>query len=166
MQTTPSYQPRLNTTTLLPGNTLFLLPGLYFILHTLEELPGFAVWVSRYFGTMTTVSFAWNHIPLMLFVLFASYQAFLKGRHGGWVLLATAAMWQFFLNALFHLSTALLFADYSPGMVTAAVLGLPFTYYFFKRVWQEKRLNARELTGAISLGILFAATAIGVLFLQ
>lgn len=167
MQTSTNNIPlRTEAPVLLPFRQLFLLPGMYFVLHTIEELPGFAAWVSRHFGVMTNDSFAFIHIPLIWLVLLASYKAFKTERHGGWVVFATAAQWQFGLNAIFHLVTAVIFLEYSPGMVTAVCLSLPLTVYFLVRVWQEQRLTKNELITAIAFGTVMAAAAIGVLFLH
>lgn len=157
---------RTDAPTLLPFSQLFLLPGMYFVLHTIEELPGFAAWVSRHFSVMTTDSFAFTHIPLILLVLLASYKAFIIEHHGGWVVFATAAQWQFGLNAIFHLATAIIFLEYSPGMITAVCLGLPTTAYFMMRAWREQRLTKIELTTVIILGTVMAAAASGILFLH
>lgn len=167
MQTSAhNSQLRTDAPTLLPFSQLFLLPGMYFVLHTIEELPGFAGWVSRHFGLLTTDSFAFIHIPLILLVLLVSYKAFRSERHGGWVVLATAAQWQFGLNTIFHLVTAVIFLEYSPGMMTAVCLSLPLTAYFLGRVWQEQRLTKNELIAALAFGTVMATVAIGVLFLH
>lgn len=52
----------------------FLLPFGVYVLHTLEELQGFAVWASRHFGPETTGMFAAYYIPLMLLVLLCSWR--------------------------------------------------------------------------------------------
>lgn len=151
--------------TIAMGSVLFILPAIYYILHTLEELPSFAPWVSRHFADLSPLTFALFEIPAILFVLLISYKAFVKQRHGAWVVLAVAAQVQFALNALFHLSTAALFGEYSPGMVTGAVLALPLTVFVINRVWQEKRVTSKELCIAIVLGAAFAAAAISLLFI-
>ncbi len=88
MQTSVHNSPlRTDAPVVRPFSQLFLLPGMYFVLHTIEELPSFAGWVSHHFGTMTTDSFAFVHLPLMLLVLLASYKALRIERHGGWVIL-------------------------------------------------------------------------------
>lgn len=162
---TDNFTPSVKNTTLTVGSALFILPGIYYILHTLEELPYFAPWVSRHFADLSPLTFALFEIIVLLFVLLISYKAYVKQRHGVWVVLAVAAQIQFALNALFHLFTAFLFGEYSPGMVTGAVLALPLTVFFMNRVWQEKRVNGRELSVAIVFGATFAATAIGLLFI-
>lgn len=149
-----------------PLGQLFWLPSAYFVLHTLEELPTFAAWVTRHFGPYTTESFVFSHIPLILLVMAASVQATRRGRHGAWVVLAVAAQWQFGLNALFHLTTTALFGEYAPGLLTASVLALPLTPYVLRRVWREERLTPRAFVAALALGTLLAVLAVGVLLLH
>ncbi|WP_329081236.1 MULTISPECIES: HXXEE domain-containing protein [unclassified Streptosporangium] len=143
----------------------FMLPFVVYVLHTLEELPGFAAWASRHFGPESTNAFAAYHIPLMLVVLLCSWRASLAGRHGAWVVMATAFQWQFALNAVFHLSTWAAFGEYSPGAVTAAVVSIPATAFYLSWIRRQARASTREITLAIAVGTLIAALAIGFLFL-
>ena len=149
----------------LPGGQIFLIPAGYYALHILEELPGFAEWVTRNFTAKSELTFAIFEILTLAFVVVVSYKALNKGAHGGWVVLAVAAQIQFFLNALFHLGTAIAFQEYSPGMVTAGALALLLTPYFIARVWREGRVTAQEMTIAAGLGVVIAAGAIGALFI-
>jgi hypothetical protein len=142
----------------------FLLPFGVYILHTLEELPGFAAWATRHFGPESTGTFAAYHIPLILLVLACSWQAARTGR-GAWVVAATAFQWQFAVNALFHLSTWVALGDYSPGAVTAATVSLPATAYYLTWLRRHNRASIRQIALAIPLGTLIAAAAIGFLFL-
>lgn len=147
-----------------PAAWPFLLPFGVYVLHTLEELPGFASWATRHFGPETTSTFAAYHIPLMLVVLACSWQAARTGR-GAWVVLTTAFQWQFAVNALFHLTTWIALGDYSPGAVTAATVSLPATAYYLAWLRRHHHLGTRRLTGALIAGTLIAAAAIGFLFL-
>lgn len=150
---------------LLPGSQIFLIPAVYYVLHILEELPSFADWVTRHFGAQSELTFAVFEILTLSLVVVASYKALNKEAHGGWVVLAVAAQIQFFLNALFHLGTAVAFQEYSPGMVTAGSLALLITPYFLMRVWREGRVTAAELSLSALLGAVIAAAAIGALFI-
>jgi len=150
---------------LIDSRVLFLLPFVVYVLHTLEELPGFAAWATRHFGPETTGMFAAYHIPLMLLVLLCSWRAYRAGRHGGWVVMATAFQWQFALNALFHLTSWITLGDYSPGAVTAAVVSLPATAVYLSWIRREIRATPGEIGLALALGTLIAALAIGFLFL-
>ena len=148
-----------------PSSLLFLLPFGVYVLHTLEELPGFAAWATEHFGPETTGTFASYHIPLMLLTLLCSWRAVRADRHGGWVVLATALQWQFGVNALFHLTSWIALGDYSPGAVTGAVVSLPATAFYLRWVRREGRVSTREFGLALGIGTVIAALAIGFLFL-
>lgn len=148
------------------NHLIFWLPYLVFVIHTVEEIPGFSAWATRHFGPMTTFKFTMVHIPLILLVFLVSLRAAGVGYNGGWVLMATAFQWQFGINALFHLITTFKFKEYSPGTVTAATVSIPATVYFMITVWQEGRVTGPEMIQAIIWGTLIAATAIGILFIH
>lgn len=162
LQTAPSPAP---ARPLIDIRRLMYAPFAVFIVHTVEEMPGFAAWVTAHFGHMTTEKFAFTHIPLILLVLLCSARASGQNPAAGWVLMAAAFQWQFAVNALFHLSTAVYFGDYSPGMVTAATVALPTTAYVLSRIRRERLLTGGQLGGAIAVGTAIAAIAIGVLFI-
>ncbi|WP_330230999.1 HXXEE domain-containing protein [Nocardia sp. NBC_00508] len=140
-------------------------PFAVFVVHTLEEMPGFAVWVSTHFAPLTTETFAVSHIPLILLVLWCSRRAARPNAATGWVVMAVAFQWQFAVNAVFHLGTAAWFGDYSPGMVTAATVALPATLMMFLWGRRERLLTGLQLAAALAIGTTVAAAAIGVLFL-
>jgi hypothetical protein len=141
----------------------FLLPFGVYVVHTLEELPGFAAWATHHFGPETTGTFAAYHIPLIWLVLACSWQAARTGRTA-WIVATTAFQWQFAVNALFHLTTWIALRDYSPGAVTAATISLPATAYYL--AWLRRyRITTRQLALTITLGTLIAAAAISFLFL-
>ena len=142
----------------------FLFPFGVYVLHTLEELPGFASWATRHFGPETTGGFASYHIPLMLLVLACSWMA-MRTRRRGWMIMATAFQWQFAVNAVFHLTTWISLNDYAPGAVTAAVISLPATVYYFGWLRRGRYLTTSQVVIAIIIGTLIAAAAIGFLFL-
>ncbi|MGC5225105.1 HXXEE domain-containing protein [Micromonospora sp. DT81.3] len=159
------YQDAQETQPAVLGSGIFLIPAGYYVLHILEELPTFTVWASRHFAERSELSFAVFEILTLAFVLLVSYRALRAGAHGTWVILAVAAQVQFGLNAVFHLLTAALFEEYSPGMVTAGALGLPITAFFLVRVVREERITGRELLIAIAIGIAIASAAIAALFI-
>ncbi|ADD40528.1 conserved hypothetical protein [Stackebrandtia nassauensis DSM 44728] len=141
-----------------------LLPYAVFIVHTTEEMPGFAAWATRHFAHKTTEIFALSHIPLILLVLAAGWLAARPGTHRVAVLWTAAFAWQFVVNAAFHLTTAAIYGEYSPGMVTAATVAIPAAGYFFVRLRADRLLRRGELVTALLLGTAIAALAIGVLF--
>ena len=166
MRTVPDKHTSNSSVVLLLPTQIFWLPSFYFILHTIEELPNFATWVSRHFGAMSNNSFAFVHIPLILLVMLTSYKATSSERSRGWVVFATAVQVQFAINALVHIVTTVLFLEYSPGLVTATCLALPMTAGYIAYIRQEQGLTNRELAIAFIFGMVMALLAIGVLFLH
>ncbi|MBF6331410.1 HXXEE domain-containing protein [Nocardia transvalensis] len=144
---------------------MLVAPFVVFVVHTLEEMPGFASWVSAHFAPLTTEKFAVSHIPLILLVLLCSWRALRPDARTGWVIMAVAFQWQFAVNAVFHLGSAAWFGDYSPGMVTAATVALPVTLAVFTWVRRERILTGPQVITALAIGTAVAAAAIGVLFL-
>ncbi|MBA4055331.1 MAG: hypothetical protein C0490_11515 [Marivirga sp.] len=122
---------------------LFWLPSLCFLLHTIEELPLFATWVSKHFKPYSTEFFALTHIPLFWLVLHSSFYAATTDK-AIWKILASSSQVQFGVNAIFHLSTSAIFNEYSPGMFTAAAINLPVTIFFLKCIIDERQLTSRQ----------------------
>lgn len=147
-------------------SVIFFLPSVYIVIHTLEELPGFALWVETYFGSHPTGMFALQHIFIWLLIFLFSYKAYQRKRHSKWVIMAVAAQIQFGLNALFHLVTFFAFQAYSPGVIAAAAIGIPATVWFIRQVWREDRVNRKELAWATLWGTFIAIAAISVLFIS
>ncbi|MEU2201653.1 HXXEE domain-containing protein [Isoptericola sp. NPDC019482] len=147
------------------GPLPYFLPFVVYVIHTLEELPGFASWATAHFGPESTETFAAYHIPLMLLVLLASWQASRATRANGWVVAATAFQWQFGVNALFHLTTWITLGVYSPGVVTGAVVSIPATVAYLVWIRRQNRITIRQIWLAAAIGTAIAAAAIGFLFL-
>lgn len=142
-----------------------MIPYIVFVVHTLEELPGFAVWATRHFGHETTGMFAAYHIPILIAVLLIGWRAVMAERHGGWVIMALACGWQFAVNALFHLTTWAMFGEYSPGAVTGATVSLPAAAFLFIWVKRESRATGSEMVLAVVIGTVLSVAAIGFLFI-
>lgn len=148
----------------LSGRLLFWLPALTFVLHSLEELPGFARWATDHFAPLGQAEFAIFHIPLIWIVTFVSYRAWCSPLPSAWRFWAASFQWQFAFNALFHLASALAFREYAPGMVTAATIALPATLGLTIGVIRSGLLGKAEMFRAILVGAALAIVAIGTLF--
>jgi len=68
-------------------------------------------------------------------------------------------------NAVFRLATTWLFREYSPGVVTRALLFLPATGYVVGRAIAERLLTAPQLMLALVLGTLAGGGVIASLWL-
>ena len=144
-------------------NLIYWLPFICFVLHAIEEIPGFAIWVAKHFKEYSTETFVLQHIPLLWLALATSYFATTTEKKI-WKILAVAWQIQFGLNSFFHLSTTLLFDEYSPGLFTAVGINLPLTVYFLYQVIKLNLLSKINLLIAFGIGILAASLAIATLF--
>lgn len=157
----------MNTNSTLANNKnvslIYWLPFICLALHAIEEIPGFAIWVTKHFKEYSTKTFVFQHIPLIWVVLATSYFATTTDKKV-WKILAVAWQIQFGLNSFFHLSTTLLFDEYSPGLFTAIGINLPLTVYFLYQVIKLKLLSKSNLLIAFGIGILVAGLVIATLF--
>lgn len=144
---------------------MYLVPLVVFILHTLEELPGFAAWATKHFGTETTEEFVAYHIPLVLLVGLFAWRAAQPNSHKGWIVAISACQWQFGVNAVFHLATWAALGGYSPGAFTGAVVSLPATLLYFTWLRRGDHATVREIWISIGLGTVVAGLAISFLFI-
>lgn len=143
---------------------IYWLPSMCFILHTIEELPLFASWVTKHFGPYTTEHFVITHIPLIWLGIASSYYATIKTNGRIWKILCIAWQWQFGLNAIFHLTTAVLFKEYSPGMLTAGAINLPATGYILYFIDKHKLITKKDMLIALIIGTIVAVSVIATLF--
>ena len=71
-------------------------------------------------------------------------------------MLAAALFWNVFLP---HVSAAMAFGGYAPGVVTAVAINLPLTVYFFRRTRREGQLSTGRLAAALMWGLVLLAFA-------
>jgi len=146
--------------------TLYWIPAVVFLLHVAEEYPRFPEWATRHFGATSRPYFVYSHIPLVASIVTISFLAS-RGPVGSTAaFLATGAQCVLVTNALFHIATTVLFREYSPGVVTAAVLFLPSSAYLFQRTLREDLLDARAFAWAAGIGTVMGALVIASLWLH
>lgn len=164
---------------------VWLLPPV-FLLHDLEEIVLLAPWFRRYRPRLAELA-AKNRLArsLATSIDLTSLQ-FSVGVAFELVLILTATLWAFFetepgpgfysflilLGAMFlhvftHLAQPLLFRGYTPGLVTALALVLPFSLYLYGRLLQTGLINGATIAWTVPLGglillpVILAAHAVG-----
>lgn len=141
---------------------IFWLPLFILIVHATEEfVTGFPAWATDHFGMTTPAYFVYTHILLVLLVVTIAYLA--KGS-AFWKMMASAAMMQFATNAVFHLSTTLLFGEVAPGILTASFVALPLSYIFFMVVLKQQLLTKKQVIVSMALGFIVALLIISMLW--
>jgi Protein of unknown function with HXXEE motif len=113
-----------------PSRVVLLAP-LVFGIHVLEEAPGFVRW----FNSLVQRGISWdlflavNLVGFLITLLVSGVAAAARSR----ISMLVAVGWLAFLmfaNALLHLAGTAVHARYSPGVVTAVLLYLPYFGWF------------------------------------
>jgi hypothetical protein len=124
-----------------------------FVLHVLEEAPGFVEWFNSLVprGITQDLFLSVNAGALAITVLVAVLVAASPDPVSGLVL----AAWVGFLmlaNGLLHLAGTVVHARYSPGLVTGALLYLPYGTILLRAIARDLRLRPVAVLGAAALG--------------
>ncbi len=130
----------------IPLRLLFWLVPVFFTLHNMEEAPFMERWSKRLpvkiHPTVTTPQFlvAVAFLTLAGFLLTYASLEWLTLSVGYFLILEIQAI--LLVNACIpHLVTTIRFRLYSPGVVTAGLLIIPFSIYLFRRAFAEQVLN-------------------------
>ena len=132
---------------------LVLLAPLVFILHVLEEAPGFVAWfnslVAR--GINQNLFLMVNAVALAVTVVIVLLVAASRDPASSLVL----AAWVGFLllaNGVLHLVGTIAHARYCPGVVTGTLLYLPYGTLLLRTIVREFGLRPGVVLGAAALG--------------
>jgi hypothetical protein len=148
---------------------LWLVP-IFLTIHNIEEAPFMENWFKRLPVklplTVTTRQFviAVTVITIAGFIITYLGVEYLANRTGYVLVLGMQALLLF--NAFVpHIATTIRFRMYSPGVITAVLILLPFSFYLFRRAIAENILSWNQFW--IMLGIApFAVAIIAVVSLQ
>jgi hypothetical protein len=132
---------------------LVLLAPLIFILHVLEEAPGFVEWFNSLVprGISQDVFLTVNAIALTVTVAIALLVAASPDPVSGLLL----AAWVGFLmlaNGVLHLVGTIAHARYGPGVVTGTLLYLPYGVLLLRKIVRDLDLSPGVVFGAAALG--------------
>jgi len=127
-----------------------LLAPLIFIVHFLEESPGFVEWFNSHVARGITPGLFWsvNFTALFITLAVVAFEWFSRTP----LSLGVALAWLGFLmfaNALFHIAGSLVDGRYVPGLVTAVLLYLPYYIWLFVRALKSRRVTAAALLTAV-----------------
>jgi hypothetical protein len=154
----------------IPFDRLLWLVPIFLTIHNIEEVPFMERWYKRLPMklpiTITTRQFAIavTFITIAGFLLTYVGVEYLANQTGYLLILGVQAILLF--NAFFpHIATTIRFRMYSPGVITAVLIMLPFSFYLFRRAFEESIVSWNQFW--IMLGIApFAVALIAFLSLQ
>jgi hypothetical protein len=69
------------------------------------------------------------------------------------------------VNALAHIGVALVHQEYNPGLFTAVMLFLPFSFFYYRRLLAEKRLSRARMFCSFLYGVIGHLFMMGALVL-
>lgn len=147
----------------IPFDRLLWLVPIFLTIHNLEEAPFMEGWYKRLPMKLplriTTRQFviAVTLITVAGFIVTYLGVEYLANQTGYLLVLGIQAI--LFFNAFIpHIAATIRFRMYSPGIITAALLVLPFSFYLFRRALHENILSWTQFW--IMLGIAPVATVI------
>lgn len=154
----------------IPFDRLLWLVPIFLTIHNLEEAPFMESWYKRLPMklplTITTRQFviAVTFITLAGFILTYLGVEYLADQTGYLLVLGMQAILLF--NAFVpHIAATIRFRMYSPGVISAVLIMLPFSFYLFRRAFEETILSWNQFW--ILLGISpFAVAIIAFISLQ
>ena len=128
---------------------LWLVP-IFFMLHNMEEAPFMEGWSKRLplkiHPNITTRQFivAVTFLTLAGFLITYVELEYLHESTGYLLVLGIQAILLF--NAFIpHITSTLRFQMYSPGVISATVITLPYSFYLFRRAFAENILTLKQL---------------------
>ncbi len=132
---------------------LVLAAPFVFILHVLEEAPGFVAWFNSLVprGIAQDLFLTVNAVALTITVLIALLVVAAPNAASGLIL----AAWVGFLmlaNGLFHLVGTIAHARYCPGVITGTVLYIPFGILLLRWIIRDLDLRPLLVLGTAALG--------------
>ncbi len=132
---------------------LLLFAPLIFVLHFLEESPGFVEWFNGHVARGITPGLFWrvNLAALAITLIVVAVEWFAPSAFS----LMLAVGWLGFLmlaNAFLHIAGGIVDKRYVPGLATAVLLYLPYYSWFFISVAKSRQVK-------VSVMVLLAALA-------
>jgi hypothetical protein len=133
----------------IPFDTLLWLVPFLFMLHNIDEAPLMEAWTRRLPVKIRMIESRRQLIIALIILTLISFLLTWLGlkqmsAHAGYLLILGMLMTMTF-NVFFpHLLSTILFRMYSPGLITALFLILPFSIYLFQRALNENLLGLNE----------------------
>jgi hypothetical protein len=127
---------------------VLLLAPLIFVGHFLEEGTAFVDWFNSHVARGITADLFWTvNVTALVITMGVVVLEWLSRNEAS---AAVAVAWFSFLmlaNALLHITGAIADGGYVPGLVTAAILYIPFGGWLMIRVVRDKRLPVAVVAG-------------------
>jgi Protein of unknown function with HXXEE motif len=134
---------------------IILLAPVIFICHFSEEAPGFVTWFNQHVSRGINSRLFWDvNISALTITVIVSLFEFLDPSTISACLVILWFSFLMFANALFHITGSIVDKKYTPGLVTAIILYIPFYFLIVKNIVNFHRL---KIPSIILIGLIGAA---------
>jgi hypothetical protein len=134
------------------GRRLILLAPLVFALHVAEEAPRFVEWFSEHAPGMTPGSFWAINIFAFAVTVALTIVAWASRTSGAMTALLAWLSFLMLANGICHMGASLLERRYVPGTMTAALLYMPYFFWFARHTVREFRLAVPAAVAVVAAG--------------
>lgn len=129
-----------------------LLAPLIFAVHVAEEAPRFVAWFNRQVQpNISQALFMSVNAGAFIVTVLISFVAFNAKSRASLLLLIAWLGFLFVANALFHIAGTVYLTKYSPGLVTAVFLYLPYFFFLCRFAVQQFRVKLPVLLSVTAL---------------
>lgn len=147
----PRAQPFASITAVRPGLFILLAPVL-FLVHILEEVPGFLHWLNSVRSPAVPESgYLAGNLPYLLITTVLAVAAASYRRKGPALVLLVWLSYVMFANTLFHVTATVALRRYCPGLITAVALYLPYFFWFAGYLRTRFQIPASVVAGTAIL---------------
>lgn len=132
---------------------LVLLAPIVFVVHVLEEAPGFVAWFNSLVprGITQGLFLRVNASAFVITVVLTALIAASPDATAGFAMAAWVGF-LFLANGVFHIAGTLAHGRYCPGVVTATLLYLPYGTLLLVRLARDLKLRPAAVASATAIG--------------
>lgn len=154
----------------IPFDRLLWLVPIFLTIHNLEEAPFMENWSKRLPVKLPLSVTTRQFVIAVTFLTIAGFLLTYLGvevlaNQTGYLIVLGIQIILFFNAFVPHIATTIRFRMYSPGVITAVLLMLPFSFYLFRRAFEENILTWNQFWIMLAIAP-FAVAIIALLSLQ
>jgi hypothetical protein len=106
--------------------------------------------------SMTTAAFTWAVLALLVLILIGTgfMLRAIRQERGSWMAAPFLTMSAIYtLNIVTHLGQSIIWGGYTPGVVTAVLVMIPYAYYLYRRLLQARLFPRWALIASYAAGL-------------
>lgn len=132
---------------------LWLLP-VGVTLHNIEEYVMFGKFLTKHPFPITPEQFLTAQITATIIIFLLYSMGWRKPKNNLLFFVILASIPAVIANSLMHIGQAIIFVDYTPGLISAVFLQLPIAIFLMRKAIIEKYIERNDFLKIISIGII------------